>query len=220
MKHLSLAALLLSWALALPAEAATQINCYSDDRAVPLTLGTQRVSLSVPRNLIAYPRDPERPNQPFVVLAARVEDGAAVCRATLNDIGKGEFQLHLSPGSEAQVKQRLAALLRRDYPVKVADNDKGFTVWRGIFSTVENEKTYYYELMVPNKGAQTMEGYVICAGESITGARLYPQRCTAHEAHAGLFLQYKFLPSGLESLETVRAAALQLADKVLGNPKE
>lgn len=216
----SLCSLALAMTFLSSAQAATQINCYGDDRPMKLTLGKEKIPLTVPRNQIAYPRDPDKPNLPFLVLAANLKDGSAVCRAKINDVSKQDFQLHLSPGDAKLVEGRLSALLKNEYPVKVADNEKGFLVWRSLYSTVENQKTYYYELMVPNKGALSFDGYVICAGQSITGSRLDRELCTAHEAYSGLFMQYKFVASNLSKLEKLHGSAQLIADKALGNPKE
>lgn len=211
-------ALTLACLLPLQAHAATQVNCYRDDRPVKMLLGKEKLIVSVPRNYVAWPRD-AKPEQPFVVLAAML-DGGPVCQATLNDLSRRDFQLHLSPGDVKTLEMRLANLLKQDYPIKLADNENGFIVWRGIFTTVENEKHYYYELRVPNKGAISFDGYVICTGQNITGARVNAEKCTAHEAYRGLILQYKFEAALLPELETLHKSAQQLADKVLGNPKE
>lgn len=216
----SLCALTLAVTLSPSAYAVTQINCYGDDRPVKLTLGKEKIPLTVPRNQIAYPRDPEKTNLPFLVLAANMEDGSAVCRAKINDVSKKDFQLHLTPGDSKLVENRLSALLKNEYPVKVADNEKGFIVWRSLYTTLENQKTYYYELMVPNEGALSFDGYIICAGQSITGSRLDRELCTVHEAYAGMFMQYKFVASNLSKLEKLHVMAQQIADKALGNPKE
>lgn len=210
----------LTLALPLPAHAGTQVNCFRDSRPVNVRLGKEQTKLAIPYNYLAWPRNVGRGPQNFVVLAARIEDGGPVCRATLNDLSSRDFQLLLTQGDAALVKGKLSALLKNEYPMKLADNENGFTVWRGLYTTVENKKTFYYELMVPVQGATDFSGYVICAGESITGARLDRDKCTAYEAYQNLFLQYKFQASQISVLENLRVTAQQLADKVLGNPKE
>jgi hypothetical protein len=218
-KKLALA-LALSLTCASAAHAATKVNCFRDDRPVKITLGKEQVPLAVPYNYLAWPRDVGRGQQNFVVLAARIEDGGPVCRATLNDLSARDFQLLLTSGNDASVKAKLSSLLKNEYPVKLAENEEGFTVWRGLYTTVEDKKTFYYELMVPVQGASDFDGYVICAGESITGTRLDRDKCTAYEGYQNLFLQYKFQANQLSELAKLRATSQQLADKVLGNPKE
>ncbi|MBY0354382.1 MAG: hypothetical protein K2Q12_01480 [Rickettsiales bacterium] len=199
------------------AYAATSGRCYRDTTLVAVLLGAAKVKLEIPRHYIAYPRDLMKLQQPFIVLAAQTEDGAAVCKPVLNDLSPEDIQLFLMPAAAPDIKTRLQRLLKEEYPLKVADNDEGFIVYRSPYSTVEDKKTYYYELMVPNNRELGLDGYVICSGESITGARLDRERCTAHEVHGKLFLQYKFVASALPELKKIQQTALNLADKVLAD---
>lgn len=213
-------ALLLVFSIPTESQAATPVNCYRDTTPTKLLLGKEKRLLSIQRNYIAYPRDILRNEQPFVVLAARRSDQSPVCRPILNELSEEDFQLHLTIGDTASLKSRLAGLLKQEYPVKVADNEDGFTVWRSLYTTSEAGKTYYYEMMVPVAGATSFKGFVICTGESITGTRLDRQRCTAHESYEGLILQYKFVATTLSDLPKWHQAALNLVDKLLENPQQ